>query len=255
MKEKLLWMRCTSPELGKLAKQNAVVLIPVGAVEQHGPHMAVGCDSFLAEWTATRVAQGLWDKEIPAVVAPTLTVANSLHHMNFPGSMSLQPGTYMQVLKEWCGSIAAHGFRRIAIVNGHGGNRAPTNTVLMEINMELGVPVYFVDLSVAMKPTVGLESEKSILHSGEGETSLLLAYDETLVDPIYLETKGERRPRAAAEASGLVATFHRMETRTANGVSGNNSLATREKGEALMAAATARLVEALSEEALWAQPV
>lgn len=255
MKQKILWMHCTSPELGELAEKNAVVLIPVGAVEQHGPHMAVGCDSFLAEWLAKRVAQGLWEKEIPAVVAPTLTVANSLHHMNFPGSMSLRPGTYMQVLQEWCRSIAAHGFRRIAIVNGHGGNRAPTNTALVEINLELGFPVYFTDLSAYMKPTVGLESEKSILHSGEGETSLLLAYDETLVDPVYLETRGKRIPPAAPEAAGLASTFHRMESRTENGVSGSSCLATREKGEALMAVATARMVEALSDEALWAQPV
>lgn len=255
MKQTVLWMHCTSPELGALAEKNAVVLIPVGAVEQHGPHIAVGCDSFLAEWMAVRAAQGLWEKGIPAVVAPTLTVANSLHHMNFPGTVSLRPGTYMQVLREWCSCIAAHGFRRIAIVNGHGGNRAPTSTALVEINLELGFPVYFTNISDGMKPTVGLEAEKSILHSGEGETSLMLAYDETLVDPIYLETQGKRTPPAPPEAAGLATTFHRMETRTENGVSGNSSLATREKGEALMAAATARMVEALSDEALWAQPV
>lgn len=255
MKQKFLWMHCTSPELGALAEKDAVVLIPVGAVEQHGPHMAVGCDSFLAGWMAERVAQDLWEKEIPAVVAPTLTVANSLHHMNFSGTISLRPGTYMQVLQEWCRSIAAHGFRRIAIVNGHGGNRAPTNSALVEINLDLGFPVYFADISVFMKPTTGLESEKSILHSGEGETSLLLAYDETLVDSVYLETRAKRNLPAAAEAAGLLSTFHRMETKTENGVSGSSCLATREKGEALMVAAAARMVEALSDEALWAQPV
>lgn len=255
MKNPVFWMHCTSPELGELAANNAVVLIPVGAVEQHGPHMAVGCDSFLAEWLAERTARGLREKEIPAVVAPTLTVANSLHHMNFPGSMSLRPATYMLVLQEWCRCIAAHGFRRIAIVNGHGGNRAPTNAALVEINLELGFPVYFADLGVCLKPTVGLETEKSILHSGEGETSLLLACDETLVDPVYRETRAQRTPPPPPEAKGLAATFHRMETRTANGVSGNSSLATREKGETLAAAAVERLVEALSDEALWAQPV
>ena len=255
MKDPILWMHCTSPELGELAKKNAVVLIPVGAVEQHGPHMAVGCDSFVAEWLAKRTARSLEEQGVPAVVAPTLTVANSLHHMNFPGSLSLRPSTYMLVLQEWCRCIAAHGFRRIVIANGHGGNRAPTNAALVEINLELGFPVYFADLTVALKPTVGLESEKSILHSGEGETSLILAYDETLVDPVYRETTGQKVPAPAAERAGLAATFHRMETKTTNGVSGNCSLATREKGEVLADAAVKRLVEVLTDEALWAQPV
>ena len=87
MKDPILWMHCTSPELGELAKKNAVVLIPVGAVEQHGPHMAVGCDCYTAGWLAERTARALEAQGIPAVVAPTLTVANSLHHMNFPGTM------------------------------------------------------------------------------------------------------------------------------------------------------------------------
>ena len=254
MKDPILWMHCTSPELGELAKKNAIVLIPVGAVEQHGPHMAVGCDCYTAGWLAERTARALEAQGIPAVVAPTLTVANSLHHMNFPGTISLRPATYM-TLQEWCECIAAHGFRRIAIVNGHGGNRAPTNAALVEINLKLGFPVYFADLSVAMKPTVGLESEKSILHSGEGETSLILAYDETLVDPVYRETHGQKVPAPAGEKAGFAATFHRMETKTTNGVSGDASLATAEKGEALMVAAVERLVEVLTDEALWAQPV
>ena len=88
--------------------------------------------------TFTDVPAGSWyekpvlwavEKGIPAVVAPTFAVANSMHHMNFPGSMSLRPRTYMECLQEQCRAIAAHGFKRIAIINGHGGNTAAIQAV------------------------------------------------------------------------------------------------------------------------------
>ena len=91
MKKTYRWDNLTSPEIARLAENSAIVLIPTGSTEQHGPHLPVGTDAILATWFAERTAQGLLEKGIPAVVAPTFAVANSMHHMNFPGSMSLRP--------------------------------------------------------------------------------------------------------------------------------------------------------------------
>lgn len=254
MKNRYRWDNLTSREIGALAQQNAVVLIPTGSTEQHGPHLPVGCDAILATWFAQRSAEGLSEKGVPAVVAPTFAVANSMHHMHFPGSMSLNPRTYIQALQEQCRAIASHGFRRIAIINGHGGNIAPTKTALIDINIELGFPVYFLEYIVVDEAPF-LETQKSMNHACESETSLMLAYDDSLVDPVYLETSGYGGGCTKYEDEGVLHTFHRMEAHTKNGVMGNSCAATKEKGIALADATTRRLVEILSDEEIWKQPV
>jgi len=254
MKKTYRWDNLTSRELGALAEQNAVVLIPTGSTEQHGPHLPVGTDAILATWFAERAAQGLQEKGIPAVAAPTFAIANSMHHMNFPGSLSLRPRTYMKALQEQCRAIAAHGFKRIAIINGHGGNIAPSKAALVDINIELGFPVYFLEYMVVDEAPF-LETQKGMIHACESETSLMLAYDESLVDPIYKETTGYPGGCTKYEDEGVLHTFHRMEAHTVNGVMGNSCAATREKGEALAAATTAKLVEILSDETIWQMKV
>ena len=254
MKKTSRWDNLTSRELGALAESNAIVLIPTGSTEQHGPHLPVGTDAILATWFAERAAQGLQAQGIPAVAAPTFAVANSMHHMNFPGSLSLRPRTYMKALQEQCRAIAAHGFRRIAIINGHGGNIAPSKAALVDINIELGFPVYFLEYMVVDEAPF-LETQKGMIHACESETSLMLAYDESLVDPIYKETTGYPGGCTKHEDEGVLHTFHRMEAHTVNGVMGNSCAATREKGEALAAATTAKLVEILSDETIWQMKV
>ena len=72
MKKTVRWVNLTAPQLAKLAEENAVVLLPTGSTEQHGPHLPVGCDAILATWFAERAAAGLLEKGVPAVVAPPL---------------------------------------------------------------------------------------------------------------------------------------------------------------------------------------
>lgn len=254
MKKTYRWDNLTSRELGALAENNAIVLIPTGSTEQHGPHLPVGTDAILATWFAERTAQGLQEKGVPAVVAPTFAIANSMHHMNFPGSLSLYPRTYMQCLQEQCRAIASHGFKRMAIINGHGGNIAPTKAALVDINLELGFPVYFLEYIVVDEAPF-LDTQKGMIHACESETSLMLAYDESLVDPIYKETSGYPDSCTKHEDEGVLHTFHRMESHTVNGVMGNSCAATKEKGIALADATTKKLVEILSDEVIWQMKV
>lgn len=254
MKKTYRWDNLTSPEIARLAENNAIVLLPTGSTEQHGPHLPVGTDAILATWMAERTAQTLTEQGVPAVVAPTFAIANSMHHMHFAGSLSLSPRTYIQALQEQCRAIAAHGFKRIAIINGHGGNTAPTKTALVDINLELGFPVYFMSyISVDERPF--LETQAGMNHACESETSMMLAYDESLVDPIYQQTSGYPDGCTKWEDEGVIHTFHRMEAHTANGVMGNSYAATKAKGEAMAAAFEAKLVEALSDETIWQMKV
>lgn len=251
MKDPIRWDNLTSPELKALAEQDAIVLIPMGSTEQHGPHLPVGTDAILATWCAHRAAQALREKGIPAVITPTVAVANSMHHMHFAGSMSLHPRTFMEMLQEECEAIAAHGFRRIAIINGHGGNNHPAQAALVDINLSLGFPVYFMSYLAGTDERQFLETQTGMIHACESETSLMLAYDETLVDPIYKETSGYPGDTTEAEDKNLLHTFHRMEAHTKNGVMGNSYAATKEKGERMAEAITARLCETLSDERIW----
>ena len=257
MKNPVRWDNLTSPEIKRLAEKEAIVLIPVGSTEQHGPHLPVGCDSLMATWMAEQVATELCNRGCPCVVTPTIAVANSRHHMNFAGSMSLSAENYMHVLADYCRCVAAHGFRKILVFNGHGGNNAPTQAALVGINEELGFPVYFAhytngDLSVQGEV---LESQKKMVHACESETSLLMALDEDLIDPIYKETKGPLEYVLDAENKGILSTFHKMEQHTPNGVKGNSYLATPEKGKKMVERFVKGMADTLSNPEVWKQTV
>lgn len=255
MKNKYLWEHLRSPELKTLAERDAVVLVPVGAIEQHGQHLPVNTDLISASWVCQLVAERLDAKGIAAVVAPSFIIANSLHHMHFPGSLSIQPRTFIQVLKEQCASIASQGFRKIALVNGHGGNIAPIDVALIEINRELGIAVYNVPCNGGVDESQFLDKQKWMIHSGEVETSIVLAYDESLVDPCYKEAKGYEGNATKYEDEKILATFHHMEAHTKNGVMGDATTASREKGLALVNAYADNIARALSDEEIWRVPV
>src|SRR6476646_6772218 len=100
------------------------VLLPVGTTEQHGPHMPLDTDCFIARGLATRTAELAADEGLNVLVAPTLNVTLSWYHMQFPGSMRLTTTTFLTVFREICDSLAHHGFEHLVAVNGHGGNAA-----------------------------------------------------------------------------------------------------------------------------------
>lgn len=248
------WDSLTSPQIKQLAEQKAIVILPVGSTEQHGPHLAVGCDSIVATEIAQQTAQMLNDKGVPCIVAPTITVANSAHHMHFCGSMTLSPSTFIALLTDYCKSIASHGFRKILLLNGHGGNIAPISTALVTINQELGFPVfsrgYWTGSNDIMKKT--LTTQSGMIHACEAETSFLLAIDPSLVDPCYKETKGECiRWGIKGFDSGAMSTFIFLEKETRNGAEGNPYAATEEKGKQMMDVMAKCIAEELLDEKLW----
>ena len=97
------------------------VVVPCGAVEQHGRHLPLDVDAVHADRLAQEVAERLGT----ALVAPTIRVGVSPHHMAFPGTISLEPATFEAVYSDYCRSLAAHGFRTILCFSAHGGNFGP----------------------------------------------------------------------------------------------------------------------------------
>ena len=115
-----------------LAKDDRLIF-PIGATEQHGRHLGLGCDFQIAE-----VCAAITGERTNVVVAPTLTYGMSLHHMKFAGTLSLRPVTLIAVIEDVLHTAYAHGFRRILIVNGHGGNTAAIDSALAVVANELG---------------------------------------------------------------------------------------------------------------------
>jgi creatinine amidohydrolase len=127
----LLQLR-TWPEVEAYLTTSTGIIIPIGSTEQHGPNGLIGTDAICAEVIARGVGEAAG-----ALVAPTIGVGMAVHHMAFPGSMTLKPSTLMAVIRDNVLSLVEHGFTRFFFVNGHGGNIATIRASFYEIYAEL----------------------------------------------------------------------------------------------------------------------
>lgn len=118
----------TWPQIEAYLKKSQKVIIPVGSTEQHGPSGLIGID-FLSAWA---IADAVSEKT-QTLITPPLPFGMAVHHMAFPGSMTLSPLTYVTVIKELIESLSRHGFREFTVINGHGGNIAPITTAFCEL--------------------------------------------------------------------------------------------------------------------------
>ncbi|KAA1418431.1 creatininase family protein [Mumia zhuanghuii] len=150
---------------------DALVLVPIGATEQHGPHLPTGTDALIAgevTWRAAQQAAGRSTR--PLLVTPTLELGASDHHLAFGGTLSLKPATLLAVLADVLGSIATQGGRRAVLVNGHGGNVGVCHAAAADAAVSLGIAVGHLDYW----RLAGREDGVFVPgHAGEFETSLM----------------------------------------------------------------------------------
>jgi creatinine amidohydrolase len=190
----------TRETLRRLAPE-ALLVWPVGATEQHGPHLPVGTDAMHAEWVA-RAAADRAASSITCVVAPTLRIGSSAHHLPFGGTMSLPTETYYRTVRAGVESLVASGFRRIFVINGHGGNHELIALVVRDVALEhervhLAAGSWWAmawdELIAAGAGEVG----RFPGHAGRFETSVMLAMRPELVTlPLpHRESPGSTDPR------------------------------------------------------------
>jgi creatinine amidohydrolase len=167
------WDALTREEIGELAPA-ALLVLPVGSTEQHGPHLATGTDALLAAVVAERAAAAASRPET-ILLAPTLAFGASDHHLPFGGTLSLGVATFQAVLKDLLASAASAGVRRVFVLNAHGGNAAACAIAVAEASRELDLVAATAMASDLVDPT---EIEGPLHgHAGSFETSLLLALD------------------------------------------------------------------------------
>jgi len=167
----------TWPEVEEALKRTDVVIIPVGSIEQHAKHLPLGMDSYGAVETCKLIAQ-----KAEVIVAPVVLAGLSSHHMGFPGTITLTPETFEAVVYETSLSLIKHGFRKILIYNGHGGNSASVANVIQKINQT--TPATALDLERVQVPRKEPIYPPILLdvHSGVIETSGALYLIGSLVD-------------------------------------------------------------------------
>ncbi|MGD9828717.1 MAG: creatininase family protein [Hyphomicrobiaceae bacterium] len=250
MTKTVMWKEMTAEELVAKAKADAVVIMPVGSIEQHGPHLPVGVDTYLAE-EVSRLAAEAVAGEMPIVVTPTLWCGMAEHHMAFGGTFTLDIPTYHALLGCFMKSLARHGFKRVLIVNGHGGNTAPLAAFLSDFARETKLKVrsttYFELSSPGMDKI--LEDQPHVRHACEGETSMLMVVAPGTVKTERLaEAYG---PKASTRISPFVARDRCFKEITPSGVVGDARRANADKGRRLLTHCRDAVVAVLRDPALW----
>jgi len=246
------WQDLKARELRELAARDAIVVVPVGSMEQHGPHLPVQVDALLATEVSLRAARVAAASE-PVVVAPTVWCGLAEHHMDFGGTITLDMATYRALLGCVCGSIARHGFRRIMLLNGHGGNVTALNVIAGELARELDRPVatatYWLLAESARRFAEILDEQRNVQHACEAETSMLLALAPELVD-VEAARVVEGSAATVVEASGAY-RYRSFADLSSSGVLGAPGAASAHKGERLLEAAGEAVAEVLLDSALW----
>lgn len=243
----------TWPEMNQAIEEGLIPVLPVGTMEQHGPHLPVKMDS----WTATQVAQAACEQHHDRLLLmPTVHYGYTTHVMDFPGSVTIHPETFIRYIVDVLKSLAYHGFSRIIVINGHGSNMPPLDLACRRANIET-------DSNVALTSWWGLTAtdpefmktwrESKIpggcAHSGEAETSLALHLDNDLIqmdkavkEDIKFHEHNSPYQWTDLWSAGPVSVTSWTSEYTDSGICGDAVLATPEKGKMLFEEAVKNLI-------------
>jgi creatinine amidohydrolase len=239
----------TWPQVAALDK-NVPVVLPIAALEQHGRHMPLFTDSLLLGEVVRRAKEALQES---VVFAPLLWLGNSHHHLDFPGTLSAAPRTYLDLLIDLAENCIFHGFRRIVLLNGHGGNTVPAQQALFELRQKqrprhdlLLLSATYWSLGSQPHETVPGIAQTQMGHACEWETSMMLRLAPHLVGAL-----DKVQPVAFGRAFAPATRAWVTKDRTEPGHIGDPRSATAEKGEALFRLFAADVVRLLERVRAW----
>jgi creatinine amidohydrolase len=243
MKKAVEWARLTWDEADGAVQRQGFAVLPLGAIEEHGPHMTLDADCRAAEVFAARLAA-----ETDCILLPTIPYGQVWSLKGFPGSLTIRTETLVALLTDLCNSLETKGFKGVVAVTGHLGNLASMKSASRELADAGRIPLlslFYPGLDeIAAKVCVSRRAHGSIVHADEIETSLLLAMDPQCV----------RMEKAVSEYPEFPADFEARavpwDSLSRTGVFGDPTMATREKGEEMLDFVTrqaARIVASFKE--------
>jgi creatinine amidohydrolase len=244
--------RLTWPEMNEAIAAQKLVILPTASTEQHGKHLPLDVDLFLCESVCLEVGRRAADR---VLVLPAVAYGLNRHHMDFPGTVHIEPETFIAFCLNITKSVAYHGFEKILIVNGHGSNAPLIDLVARKTVLETRslcfATNYAAFLLEAFEP---IRESQVMAHADEFETSLYLhlAPERVRMDLAAADNDRAGKYVSSDSTRNYPVRFNDFWGRwTRTGVHGDPTKATAEKGRVLFEAAVAGLVDLVGELRAW----
>ncbi|MDZ7873674.1 MAG: creatininase family protein [Rhizobium sp.] len=247
------WFADNDPRLGAADRGDWIAVLPLGAHEQHGPHLPFETDTIIADGIMRRVADAL-PPHLPVTILPAEPIGYSIEHMDVEGSRTL---TYAEAINRWLGiaeDLNRQGIRKLVLMNAHGGNSPLLTIVATEARVRFNMLVVATSWTRFGQPDgwIAPEAKAVDIHGGDIETSVMLALAPDRVDMTKAESFPSRQSDFAARfrhlrAYGPHAFGWKMSDLNSQGVAGNAAAATAERGERLLAHSVAGLIDLLDD--------
>ena len=240
-------------------KQDVVIVQPIGAIEQHGPHLPIAVDSAISLGVLGKALSEL-DEQIPAYALPCLYYGKSNEHSGFPGTITLSATTLLDVIREMALSVYRSGFRKLVLMNSHGGQPQIMEIAARDLHQEYPdfsvfplftwrVPHITGDLLTAKEQEYGI-------HAGDAETSIMLSL---LPEQVKMEQAVKEYPQGLPENSlldmeGKLPFAWLTKELSKSGVMGDATVATKEKGDRILQSVADGWVQVIQDIHKFEQP-
>lgn len=247
------WQDMTTEEFAALDAGRLIAVLPVAAIEQHGPHLPVCVDSCINQGVLARAVE-LMPDDLPVAILPAMPVGKSNEHVDFPGTLTLSAGTLIRLWTEIGDSVARAGVRKLVLFNTHGGQRQLIEVAARDLRVKWDMFVVSLGAPALGKPP-GLFDDDEVrhgIHAGTVETSMMLHLRPDLVKmdrarnfaPISYALE---RDYKYLRANGPISFGWKAQDLHPDGACGDAAKADAARGEALIDHTAAALVELLAE--------
>ena len=254
------WANLKSPDFARLDLNRCIAVLPVAAIEQHGPHLPLNVDATLVDGVIANALPHL-PAGLPVLFLPTQSVGFSPEHTRFAGTLTLKAETILRLWTEVAESVAATGVKKLVLLNSHGGQVGLLDVVARDLRTRLGMLVYSVnsfnlplldDQGGSVAAQFSAHEHRFGIHAGELETSMMLALKPEQVDMAraqnFHSTSQDRAEQFSILGNGRSAKLGwQMQDYNPHGAVGNAAAATAQKGHALLGAMGRSLAQLLAE--------
>ncbi len=254
------WADLKSPDFARLDLARTIAVLPVAAIEQHGPHLPLSVDTTLVEGVITATLPHL-SPTLPVLFLPTQAVGLSPEHARFGGTLTLKSETVIRLWTDIAESVARSGVKKLVLLNSHGGQVGLLDVVARDLRARLDMLVYSVNwfnlpLTNAKGESVAYsfsaDEHRFGIHAGDMETSMMLALKPGQVDMSqaknFHSTSQDRAQKFSILGNGRSAKLGwQMQDYNPQGAVGNAAAATADKGRALLEAAGRNFAQLLTE--------
>jgi creatinine amidohydrolase len=249
-----LWQELSSAEIGRQDPERTVALLPVAAIEQHGPHLPVGVDAMINQGIVEAALARL-PADLALLVLPMLPVGKSDEHEDYPGTLSLEAETLARLWIETGSSVAGSGLRKLVVFNSHGGQSAVMDIAARELRRRHGMLVMAYSWPAGGLPAGLFPAEEARfgIHAGAIETAMMLHLRPELVDmskaadfrPLMADMAADGYRRLSPVGAGRMGW--KAQDLHPSGAAGDARNADAARGRALVEHAADALVELLQE--------